>query len=64
MKWMKEKPTYSEIYYFRSAYGKCLADVNVEERTVMFLNCDAIADLDELDGEWAGPIPEPEIQTP
>ena len=60
LRWKKEKPTHSEIYYFRNEDGKCLADVNVEEGTVLLLNWDAIADLDELEGEWAGPIQEPD----
>jgi len=60
LRWTKEKPTQSEQYWYKDKNGMSLVDVNLEENTVLFFSYDVIAYLDELTGEWSGPIPEPE----
>ena len=61
LKWTREKPTESGEYKFRNKKdGECFADVNIEEGTVLLYGLEVIADFDELVGEWAGPIQEPE----
>ena len=60
LRWTKEKPTKSGEYRFRNKRdGEHFTDVNVEDGTVLIYGMEVIADLEELIGEWAGPIPEP-----
>lgn len=57
--WTKDVPPTSGKYMYRDKDGTAFADVNIEDETVWLIDRDCIADLDELNGEWAGPILEP-----
>lgn len=69
MKWTKEKPTKPGWYWFRSEteYGTCTTVLEIRnvQGGLVVVETIAIYPLEEFrEGEWAGPIPEPEEVEP
>ena len=60
LKWMKEKPTQDGYYWYRDKITmQMIAFVDASTEAVEFFMFPGETWLDALDGEWAGPIPEP-----
>ena len=66
LKWTKEKPTIAGFYWWRLEEGcyqhiRKVVYVGYTKRWIVSMyNSDVFENLDDNDGEWAGPIPEPE----
>lgn len=57
MKWTKERPTVEGWYWYRDD-NRAAQIVGVGKRAGFMDG--KVVELDELSGEWAGPIPPPE----
>jgi hypothetical protein len=63
MTWTHEKPTVPGWYWYKSAVWKTFSIETVFQspnRSCYINSCGHIVPVDDVDGEWAGPIPEPE----
>lgn len=68
MEWTTEKPTEEGFYLWRNIYGVYIAEVASTKKGLVqwwiskeFGNTQHEA-LEEMGGEWAGPIPEPAVR--
>ena len=59
--WTTELPTASGYYWWRELGHKeaFIVEVNIERQTVSSRDTDDAASLDEMDGEWCGPLEPP-----
>ncbi len=66
MKWTKEKPTQNGFYFWRKKdvdeNALTVAVVRMSDRTAKIIGCETVCCIDDVGGEWAGPIQEPEEQ--
>lgn len=63
LRWTKEKPTVSGFYWWRDTAFDIMATivaVDVENRASIIIGSENVVDFTKVDGEWAGPIQEPE----
>ena len=61
LKWTKEKPTQNGWYWYKGCDGiKDIVDVDIKEDNVSFMDFPGAQSLELMNGEWCGPIPEPE----
>lgn len=64
MKWMKEKPTEPGWYLYRSKESRSICEIHttygIPGLFCSILFGEEAVPLSKVDGEWAGPIPEPE----
>ena len=61
MKWTTELPTASGYYWWREpgSMDAFIVEVDIERQTVSSSGTDDDASLDEMDGEWCGPLEQP-----
>lgn len=63
LKWTKEKPTICDFYWYRSEGGSIEIGIIYEDimgsLAIHFAGEKHPHELRFVDGEWAGPIPEP-----
>lgn len=59
LKWTKEKPTQDGAYWYRRSAGEKLL-AHIDDEMVMLLDMPGQEHVSFFDGEWAGPIPEPQ----
>ena len=58
MNWTTELPTASGYYWWRASGSEepCIVEVDTKRRTVSSLGTDEAPSLDEMEGEWYGPL--------
>ena len=61
MNWTTELPTASGHYWWREPGGQepCIVEVDIKRRAVSSLGTDEAPSLDEMEGEWYGPLLSP-----
>lgn len=61
--WTKDKPTQPGWYWYRSPRPTlvvvCYIEIGLRDNCVSFAYGERYQAMSEMEGEWAGPIPEP-----
>jgi hypothetical protein len=59
--WVTETPTAPGYYWWRESGSEepCIVEVDIKQRRVLSLGTDEAPSLDEMEGEWYGPLESP-----